>query len=57
MSQVYNPNNHMFVKRDKEGKFVAAKATPYKNLELQTGTKSKGVKPDNKNDGVKKTGK
>jgi hypothetical protein len=43
MSQVYNPTTGLFIKKDKEGKFVASKDTPYKNLELATGSKTKKI--------------
>lgn len=39
MSQIYNPNTQMFIKKDKDGKFTSAKPTPYKNAKLETATK------------------
>jgi hypothetical protein len=55
MSQVYNPTTQMFIKKDKAGKFVASKDTPYKNLQLATGSKT--VKSSNAAKGVKDNGK
>jgi len=46
-TQAYNPKTGQYVKRGDDGKFIAAKETPYKNVRREQSAK------EHENDGVK----